>query len=140
VYQSITSNSIGIGTTSPTANLHVIGSITATGVITGLDVVATSDARLKTNLQIITDALNKVSQINGYTFVMINDITTRKVGVVAQEIQKVLPEVVSLNNRGFLGVSYGSIVALLIEALKEEKNERKELEVRIRALEKLVKE
>ena len=71
---------------------------------------------------------------------MKTDTKTRKAGVVAQEIQKVLPEVVISNDEGFLAVAYGNIVALLIEALKEEKSKREELEVRIRAIEKLVKE
>ena len=117
-----------------------VSQITSSGTITGSDVIATSDARLKTELQIIPDALNKVSQINGYTFAMKTDTKTRKAGVVAQEIQKVLPEVVISNDEGFLAVAYGNIVALLIEALKEEKSKREELEVRIRAIEKLVKE
>lgn len=106
------------------------------GYFTG-DVVTNyslSDIRLKENLEQITDAVNKVSQINGYFFNYIDKPEQRVSGVVAQELEKVLPEVVfdSMQNNGsqdaYKAVRYDNIIPLLIEAIKElnEKIERLE--------------
>ena len=123
--------SVGIGTASPSYALDVTGAIRATA-----DITAYSDLRVKSNLEKITGALDKVAAINGYTFTRSDgDPDERHAGVVAQEVQEVLPEVVSTDNNGRLSVAYGNISALLIEALKEEKAKREALEARIAALE-----
>lgn len=99
------------------------GNVTATG-----DVTAYSDRSLKTNIQPIEEALNKVDQINGVTFERIDiDQGVRHAGVIAQDVQKVLPEVVREDDDGKLTVSYGNIVGLLVEAIKELRQEVKEL-------------
>jgi hypothetical protein len=106
-----------------TGNLYVGGAINATGDITGF---FSSDIKLKENLQPITNALNKVTTINGVTFNW-NEIArsqldkgdARESGVIAQEIQAVLPEVVTERENGYLAVNYEKIVPLLIEAIKE---------------------
>lgn len=92
------------------------GNFTATG-----NVVALSDIRLKTDLTKIAGALSKVSRLNGYTY-MRKDTGQRQTGVVAQELQEVLPEAV-IDNGEHLAVAYGNIVGLLIEAIKELKAE-----------------
>lgn len=102
-------------------NLTVTGAIVANGNVT-----AYSDRRLKTDIVKITNALDKVNQINGYTFKMLG-IGKRQAGVIAQEIEKVLPEVVVQNENGYLTVMYGNIVSLLIEAVKELSNEVEKL-------------
>ena len=118
-----TSGAIGIGA-SPSYTLDVAGVIRATG-----DIIAFSDRRVKSNLEKITGALDKVAAINGYTFTRSDgDSDERHAGVVAQEVQEVLPEVVSVDKEGHLSVAYGNMVALLIEALKEEKSKREALE------------
>jgi hypothetical protein len=88
------------------------GNFTATGNVT-----AFSDIRLKTDLTKISNALAKVNQLNGYTYKRI-DTGERQTGVVAQEVQAVLPEAV-LDNGETLAVAYGNMVGLLIEAVKE---------------------
>lgn len=85
------------------------------------NVTAYSDIRLKTDLTKITDALSKVSRLNGYTYTR-KDTGQRQTGVVAQELQEVLPEAV-IDNGEHLSVAYGNIVGLLIEAIKELKSE-----------------
>ena len=97
-------------------NIDSSGNLVATGNIS-----AYSDARLKDNVVKIDNALEKIKQINGYTYTRndIDDKTTRFAGVLAQELQKVLPEVVHKNDDGYLSVSYGNIISLLIEAIKE---------------------
>ena len=120
-----------IGTTTDNGErLYVSGAIRATGTIT-----ANSDIRLKKNLERIENALEKVGQISGYTYNTIYD-DKRHGGVIAQEIDEVFPEIVNKGNDGLLGVEYGNISALLIEALKELKEKNTALEARLQALEK----
>ena len=97
------------------------GDFTAPGNIT-----AYSDARSKTNITTITGALDKVSALRGVSF---DKDGKRGLGVIAQEIQKILPEVVLENNDDdkTLSVAYGNIVGVLIEAIKELKSEVDEL-------------
>jgi hypothetical protein len=102
-------------------NLYVGGTIRATGTIT-----ANSDIRLKSNITKIENALEKVGQISGYTYNTTYD-DKRHGGVIAQEMEKVFPEIVNTGNDGLMGVEYGNISALLIEAIKEQKKEIDEL-------------
>ena len=91
------------------------GDFTATG-----DITAYSDLRVKKNIEPITDALNKVDQLNGVTFERSDQKNnTRHAGLIAQDLQKVLPEVVQENDDGILSVAYGNTVGLLVEAIKE---------------------
>ena len=122
-----TTGYVGILQTGPSYALDVTGAIRAT-----LDITAYSDRRVKSNLEKITGALDKVAAINGYTFTR-NDSNSdeRHAGVIAQEVQEVLPEVVSTDKEGKLSVAYGNMAALLIEALKEEKSKREALEVEL---------
>ena len=115
-------------------NATFAGAITASGNITTTgDVIAfsSSDERLKTNLIKIDSALNKVTQISGYHFEW-KDMDEaphqgKDIGVIAQEIEKVLPEIVSERDTGYKAVNYQKLTALLIEAVKELKEEIDEL-------------
>jgi hypothetical protein len=89
------------------------GSFTATG-----DITAYSDDSLKTNVQVIDGALGKVEAIRGVTFDRIEDGST-STGVIAQELEAVLPEAVKQDENGVRHVAYGNITGLLIEAVKE---------------------
>lgn len=120
-----------VGTTTDNGErLYVSGSIRATGSIT-----ANSDVRLKKNIERIENALQKVSEISGYTYNTIYD-EDRHAGVIAQEIDKVLPEIVNTGNDGLMGVEYGNISALLIEAIKEQKVLIESLQAKVEALSK----
>ena len=91
------------------------------------DVVAFSDERLKSDIKTIDNALNKVSQMRGVSFVKNGH---KSIGVIAQEVQKVLPEIVSTEKKDgqeYLGVAYGNIVGVLIEAIKDLQNQVNEL-------------
>jgi hypothetical protein len=96
------------------------GAIWAAGNIT-----AYSDAKLKENVETIDSALDKTLKLRGVYYTLIRDETkTRKLGVIAQEVQEVVPEVVMLHQdkedeEGTLSVDYGNMVGLLIEAIKE---------------------
>jgi hypothetical protein len=112
-----------INTTSNNGeNLYVSGTIRATGTIT-----ANSDIRLKSNITKIENALEKVGQISGYTYNTTYD-DKRHGGVIAQEMIEVFPEIVNTGNDGLMGVEYGNISALLIEAIKEQNTKIKNLE------------
>lgn len=113
-----------------TPNISV-GTITASGAITSTgDITAfySSDAKLKNIIGVIPNALAKVSSIDGVTYTwnelaVDKDQTVPEAGVIAQQIQSVLPEIVTEREDGYLAVRYERLVPLLIEAIKELKNE-----------------
>ncbi len=110
--------SLGIGTTAS----GVSGEIRATGDITAF---FSSDKRLKENIKPIENALSKVESISGNTynwkegFETIHSHKGHDLGVIAQEVQSVLPEVVTERETGYLAVDYVKLVPVLIEAIKE---------------------
>lgn len=114
------------GATSIAGNLSVTGAITATSDITAFH---SSDRRLKENIIPISSAVDKVKRIGGYEFDWNNksDFEGHDVGVIAQEIESVLPEVVANRDSGYKAVRYEKIVPLLIEAIKEQQLQIEEL-------------
>jgi len=111
-------HSIGLGTVNPSATQ---GRIDASN-----DIVAfsTSDIRLKDNIKTIDKALDKVKKIQGVEFDWIekeevHGNSGHDIGVIAQEIEKVLPDVVTTRENGYKAVKYEKIVPLLIEAIKD---------------------
>lgn len=119
---------VGIGTASPSYKLHVEGNVSGISIYASHDIAAFSDITVKKDVERIENAVDKVKELNGYTYVRTDDATgTRRAGVIAQEVQKVLPEVVSQNPDGTLNVAYANMVALLIEAVKEQQKEIDEL-------------
>jgi hypothetical protein len=97
------------------------------------NVTAYSDARLKTDIVKIENALDKVQQLNGYTYTR-TDTGSRQCGVIAQEVMKVLPEVVMGSEETNYSVAYGNMVGLLIEAMKEQQAQIDELKLTIEQL------
>ena len=120
----------------------VSGALTVTGqILSNADVVAYSDARVKTNVVKIDSALDKVSAINGYTYDMqgVDFKGKRQAGVIAQELKEVLPEAVVTDDNGYYAVRYTNIIPLLIEALKEERFKRENLENEVTNLKEINK-
>jgi hypothetical protein len=140
---SVSNTSISIDTSAITSGTLAVARLGGTPTFTGLnvgsasgagtgeirassDIIAhySSDSRLKTEIQIIPDALQKLKSIDGVTFnwnslAENKDTEKREAGVIAQQVQKVLPEIISVRDNGYLAVAYEKLVPLLIEAIKE---------------------
>jgi hypothetical protein len=140
---SSTTNAITITNTTASTNrtsgaLIVSGGIGTSGdIFAGGDVVAyaSSDIRLKTNLELIPNSLQKINQIGGYSFewnVETQDIYKGKdYGVIAQEIEQILPELVDTRENGYKAVKYDKLVSLLIEGIKDLSKQVEELKEKI---------
>jgi hypothetical protein len=110
-------------------------------ILAGGDITAFSDARSKDNIEVITNAVDKVKAIRGVTYTKIDSEgdarNIRHAGVLAQEVLKVLPEVVHTDhNTGMYSVAYGNMAGLLIEAIKEQQTQIEELKSIINGLTK----
>ena len=91
------------------------------GAVFSNNVTAYSDIRLKENITVIPNAIDKVKALRGVTFTRndLTDTTKLHTGVIAQEVLSVLPEAVTQGDNGIYSVAYGNMVGLLIEAIKE---------------------
>lgn len=87
-------------------------------LIAAANVSAYSDRRLKSDLQRIENALDKVQKLTGYTYTR-TDLGARQTGLIAQDVQAVLPEAVSEDADGKLALAYGNVMGLVVEAIKE---------------------
>ena len=117
-------NSLGVGTVGSS----VQGEIRATNNITAY---YSSDRRLKENIEKLSNALDKLNKINGVSFDWNDEFISKRggedgyfvrkhdVGVIAQEVEEVLPEIVATREDGYKAVNYEKLVPLLIEAIKE---------------------
>lgn len=114
---------LGPGASIPSHRLYVNGTIYATG-----DITALSDIAVKDNIMTITSALNTVNNLRGVQYTM-KDSGEQKIGLIAQEVKNVLPEVV-IEAGDSIGIAYQNIVAVLIEAVKELKQKVEKLENR----------
>jgi hypothetical protein len=117
-------NSLGVGTVGSS----VQGEIRATNNITAY---YSSDRRLKENIEKLSNALEKLNKINGVSFDWNDEFISKRggedgyfvrkhdVGVIAQEVEEILPEIVATREDGYKAVNYEKLVPLLIEAIKE---------------------
>ena len=134
IADDITCRSLRVGTSSSSPAL---GEIRATNNVTAY---YSSDSRLKENVKNIINPLEKIGSINGVTFDWTDKyieehggedgtfIRKNDVGVIAQEIQNVIPEIVTQRQDGYLAVKYDRITPLLIEAIKSLNEKVKKLE------------
>lgn len=95
----------------------LLSGATFSGTVTAPNFVSPSDARLKSNIAPIADALAKVQALHGVTFTMLGS-DVRKMGLIAQEVQAVAPEAV-IEAEGILRLAYGNLIGLLVEAIKD---------------------
>jgi hypothetical protein len=111
------------------------------GTVYATDFSASSDARLKNVIGFVDNAVDIVEQLNGVRYTW-NSIATdlgivkahaTEIGLLAQEVEAVLPEAINVGREGYLSVSYDKLVPVLIEAIKE-------LNARVKVLEAAAKE
>jgi Tfp pilus assembly protein FimT len=129
-----TISSTSASSSKTTGALRISGGAGILGTLNvGLDVIAfaSSDKRYKDNLTPITNPIDKVKSLTGYTFTW-NDKHEQfngnnDIGVVAQEVEKVFPEIVDTRDDGYKAVKYEKIVAVLIEAIKDQQKQIDEL-------------
>ena len=119
---------LGIGTTNPTSKLHVVGDTYISGILTATDINSASDIRLKTNIKPFENTLEKIVQINGVSFNWI-DSNAKSGGIIAQDVEKVFPELV--NDGDHKTVNYNGLIGVLIESIKELKQEVEDLKSRL---------
>lgn len=122
------SSNVGIGTTTPgTYKLKVAGQVAATGFIYD------SDRNLKKDIRTLDNSLEKILALRGVSFTW-KENNVKSIGVIAQEVEEVYPELVTTNN-GTKSVQYGNLIAPLIEAVKAQQLQIEKLEQRISELE-----
>jgi hypothetical protein len=122
--------SLGVGTAPDgTYEFKVAGDIAASGDIVAFN---SSDERLKNNIKPIQNGLEKINKISGYEFDWNEDLQKARkghdVGILAHEIEEILPEAVTRRDNGYLAVDYEKIIPLLIQSVKELSAKVKELE------------
>jgi len=104
----------------------VAGDAEIKGILWAYDVATASDQRLKANITTLTGVLEKINQLRGVSYVFKDQkkyATGPQVGLIAQELQKVYPELVSKGADGYLGVNYSQLTAVLVQAIKEQQKQ-----------------
>lgn len=126
-----TAGKIGIGTTAPGYKLDVQGGdINASGNVRAAGVAITSDKRWKRAIQPLENSIEKIKKINGVSYLWAADEYPEKkfgyekqIGVIAQDVQAVFPELVLKDRDGYLSVNYPALIAPLIEAFKDQQEQ-----------------
>lgn len=126
------------GTNTLTGKTYLNGSVQVNGkdleaeLAQGKALPASSDEQLKENISTIENPIDKVNELRGVDFNWKKN-GKKQIGVIAQEVEKILPELVEEMPDGYKGVYYGNIVGLLIEAIKEQQKQIDELKEKINA-------
>jgi hypothetical protein len=153
---------VGIGETAPAYKLEVGGDINAAGVVRASGIALISDKRFKTNIVSLKKVLPLLMELEGVyhrwdstSFPDKNFPNQREIGLIAQDLQKVYPELVHEDKQGYLSVDYAKFSAVLLQAVKEQqvqieklkadqfdqelqKIENKKLEARLELIEKML--
>jgi len=115
---------LGIGIESPTEAVDVVGNIKASLTVSAADFNTTSDVTLKTDISTIENALELISSIRGVRFTW-KERLTPSLGVIAQEVEEVIPELVTDGNPK--QVNYNGLIGVLVESVKELNSQVEEL-------------
>ena len=139
VYTNVSSNLVGVNNFTGLTNLSGIVNLNGLVNINGKNLEAelalgkalpSSDERLKKNIHTITNPIEKVSALRGVSFEY-KESGQKQIGFIAQEVEKIIPEVVGENPDGYKGVQYENVVGLLVEAIKEQQKQIDELKRQI---------
>ena len=131
---------VGIGTAVPTQKLHVVGNICYTGAI-----AACSDFRYKTNINPIQNSLAKLMLLQGVNYYWKTseytnmDFSDRKqVGFIAQDLEKIFPEMVFTDDKGYKSIDYSRLTPVLVETIKEQQKQITNITNRLNEIEKML--
>jgi hypothetical protein len=94
----------------------------STGLLTSTDYNSSSDKRLKKNIKTVDNALDKVMALRGVSFDW-KEGGAKAIGLIAQEAEKVIPEIVSKDDNGYLGIKYNNLIGVLVEAIKDQQEQ-----------------
>ncbi|MBL7813867.1 MAG: tail fiber domain-containing protein [Saprospiraceae bacterium] len=142
----LSTGNVGIGCTAPQYTLHVVGTLgvstsirspsTTSGAIT-----ACSDSRYKTNITPLSNALENILKMQGVRYDWrVNEFPEwsfskrRQIGFIAQDLEKIYPELVETDEKGYKSVDYSKVTAILVEAVKEVKKENDDLKAEVQKL------
>lgn len=129
----------GTAGTPPEANLGITGSLSVSNTLRAASFVYSSDARLKKDIVPLQATLDKMLNIRGVKFTYKNTGKTT-LGVIAQEVEKSFPELIDYDEKGYKMVNYGGLVAPMLEAMRELREENQNLKARLERLEQKTKE
>ena len=110
------------GNTAPKVSSTKLTFNPSTGLLTSTDYNSSSDKRLKKNIKTVTGALDAVDALRGVSFEW-KEGGAKAIGMIAQEVQEVIPEVVTTDDNGYMGIKYTNVIGVLVEAIKELKAE-----------------
>ena len=138
---------VGVGDSTPEEKLKVAGNILATGTVCASNIACPSDARLKTNVETLDDALAKIGQLRGVRYEWKRNLpdgrelgSGEQIGLIAQEVQQVVPQAVIQGKDGYYAVDYARLVPLLIQGMKEQQLQLNEQRQQIAKLVKLMEQ
>ncbi len=142
---------VGIGTTAPSeklevcGNVKVVGNMNANGGSFASGVSCSSDIRFKTNIRPMKNALENVLLLRGVNydwrvkeFPEKNFTAENQIGFIAQELEKIYPEVVFTDKDGYKSVDYSRLTPILVEAIKQQQKQMDDYEKRIKTLEEII--
>ena len=115
---SLALRAVPSGNTAPKVSSTKLTFNPSTGLLTSTDYNSSSDKRMKKGIKTVTGALDAVDALRGVTFTW-KDSNTQAIGLIAQEVQEVLPEVVTTDDDGYMGIKYTNVIGVLVEAIKE---------------------
>lgn len=113
-----------------TGKIEVTGNIEASGAVIGGQTFSSSDSRLKSDISRITNGLETILKLNGYSFIM-NESGFRSAGVIAQELEKIQPDLVHKRSDDMLTVDYVALQGYMIEAIKQLYNDITKIKIKL---------